>query len=228
MATWKVFPLRGAFRTHSCSRSCCWKRPAWQQHCPPRRHHRAAEPTGQGIRMAEQQSPFFLRPPSPADLERVLDWMQAPAVYRWFDFGQGRQRLNAVALGVMARSPQYCMRVFGERGDGTALGIVVLAEVQHPFGSASFWVARDPGRRAYRGITEDAARALLMEGFGRLGRRSINAWAVETNHRSLRLLNALGFRPYGVQQACHELDGRLLGRVHFELLAPAPTDSTAP
>lgn len=161
---------------------------------------------------------FFLRSPRPDDLAQVHGWMEDPAVHGWFDFGQGRQRVSTLALTMMARSPQYCMRVFGEQGTDAPLGIVVLSEVQHPFGTAHFWVVRDRSRPSYPGITAEASRALMHEGFGRLGRSSINAWVVETNDRSLRLVQAVGFQVYGVQQSCHLMDGRLLGRVHLELL----------
>ncbi|WP_269629523.1 GNAT family N-acetyltransferase [Pelomonas sp. BJYL3] len=161
---------------------------------------------------------FFMRSPGPEDLDRVHGWMADPDVHGWFDFGLGRQQVSTVALTMMARSPQYCMRVFGEQGTDAPLGIVVLSEVQHPFGTAHFWVVRDRRRSAYPGITADASRALLHEGFDQLGRCAINAWVVESNERSLRLLQAVGFQIYGVQQACHRLGGRLLGRVHLELL----------
>lgn len=161
---------------------------------------------------------FFLRSPRPDDLCQVRGWMEDPAVHGWFDFGQGRQQVSAIALTMMARSPQYCMKVFGEQGSDAALGLVVLSEVQHPFSSAHFWVVRDRRRSSYPGITAEASRALLHEGFSRLGRSSVNAWVVETNERSLRLLRTVGFQVYGIQQACHRLGGRLLGRVHLELL----------
>lgn len=161
---------------------------------------------------------FFLRRPGQEDLSQVLGWMEDPAVHGWFDFGQGRQQLSPVALNVMARSPQYCMRVFGERSTDAPMGLVVLSDVLHPFGSASFWVVRNRHCPAYPGITAEATRALLDEGFSRLARSSINAWVVESNERSLRLLRSVGFQVYGVQRACHRLDGRLLSRVHLELL----------
>lgn len=163
-------------------------------------------------------SRVYLRAPHPEDLRRILDWMQDPAVHRWFDFGMGRQQLGAVSLSLMARSPQHCMRIFSDQPTGDAIGLVVLSEVTHPFGLAGFWVVRDRERHAYRGITADATRKLLHEGFARLGRTSINAWAVESNARSLSLLHSVGFRPYGVQRACHRLGDQLLGRVHLELL----------
>lgn len=161
---------------------------------------------------------FFLRSPGPEDLSQVRTWMEDPAVHGWFDFGQGRQKVSTVALSMMSRSPQYCMKVFGEQGSPSPLGIVVLSEVLHPFGTAHFWVVRDRHQSSYPGITADATRALLHEGFGRLGRCSINAWIVETNQRSLRLLQRVGFQVYGIQQACHRMDGQLLGRIHLELL----------
>ncbi|MGM9513911.1 GNAT family N-acetyltransferase [Roseateles sp. DB2] len=169
-------------------------------------------------RLVNGPARFFLRSPGPNDLCQVRDWMEDPSVHGWFDFGQGRQQVSTVALSMMARSPQYCMKVFGELGADAPMGIVVLSEVLHPFGTAHFWVVRDRSRSSYPGLTADATRALMHEGFSRLGRSSINAWVVETNERSLRLLQGVGFQIYGIQQACHRMGDRLLGRVHLELL----------
>lgn len=162
---------------------------------------------------------FFLREPNAKDLDEVLRWMQHPSVYKWFDFGAGRQVLSGLALSMMAKSERYCMRVFGELGHPDPIGMVVLGDVQHPFRAASFWVVRDRTRRAYPGITTDASRAIVDHGFRDLGLVSINAWAVEINHRSIRLLHAVGFLEYGFQRDCHVVDGQVLGRVHFELLS---------
>lgn len=173
---------------------------------------------------------FFMRSPQQEDLRDIRSWMQDPAVHRWFDFGHGRQQISITALTVMARSTQYCMRVFGEAGAHTALGVVVLSDVLHPFGSAHFWVVRDRQQSAYPGITADAVSALLHYGFHALARRSVNAWVVESNTRSLHLLAKVGFQRYGTQQACHVIDGQLQSRVHLELLPDhfhPPTSATS-
>lgn len=159
-----------------------------------------------------------LRRPRPEDLKAVSAWMEDPAVHRWFDFGQGRQQVSATALSIMARSPNYCMRIFSEPDRDDAGGVVVLSEVLHPFESAHFWVIRQPHRPARPGLTAAATRALLQTGFGRLGRRTVNAWVVESNERSLRLLDRVGFERIGLQRECHRVDGQLQGRVHLELL----------
>ena len=161
---------------------------------------------------------FFLRSPRTDDLLRIQAWMQSPSVHAWFDFGQGRQQISTTALNVMARSAHYCMRVFGEQGQDAPLGVAVLSDVLHPFGTAHFWVVRDQQQPAYAGITAEATRALLHLGFHTLARRSINAWVVESNTRSLRLLASVGFQRFGTQQACHCIDGRVLSRIHLELL----------
>lgn len=173
---------------------------------------------------------FFMRPPEQEDLRDIRSWMQDPAVHRWFDFGQGRQQISLTALTVMARSAHYCMRVFGAAGADGALGVAVLSDVLHPFGSAHFWVVRDRQQSAYPGITADAVRALIHHGFRTLARRSVNAWVVESNTRSLTLLSKVGFRHYGTQQACHVIDGQLQSRVHLELLPDhfsPPTSATS-
>jgi RimJ/RimL family protein N-acetyltransferase len=88
-----------------------------------------------------------------------------------------------------------------------------------PSRSATLWYVL--GNKAFegRGHTKQAARKMLEEGFGELGLHSVNAWVVETNQASIRILERIGFRLLGMQRECHLLDGVLRDRLLYDLLA---------
>ena len=88
----------------------------------------------------------------------------------------------------------------------------------NPLTATLWYVLADPAYRG-RGYATRAVSETLTYGFGDLGLHAINAWAVETNHASLRVLERNHFRLIGRQRACHWIDGRVYDRVWFDLLA---------
>ena len=70
---------------------------------------------------------------------------------------------------------------------------------------------------AAQGYVFRATSAMLTLGFTRYGLECINAWAVECNHASLRILRKLNFKPIGRQRSCHYIDGQPFDRLLFEL-----------
>jgi RimJ/RimL family protein N-acetyltransferase len=169
-------------------------------------------------------SACWLREPDDDDVTTLEAWLAHPAINQWFDFGQGRQQLSALALQIMLHSGRHHLRVFGCTGHHAASGLVAVSDVTHAFATGSFWVLRDAQRPTYPGMTCDASRRILHEAFGHYRLRCITAWAVECNVRSQRLLARIGFRHIGVQRDCHVTEGRSFGRVLYDLL---PEELTA-
>ena len=60
---------------------------------------------------------------------------------------------------------------------------------------------------------------MLTLGFTELGLHAVNAWAVECNHASVRIIERLNFRPMGRQRQCHVIEDRVYDRLWFDLLA---------
>jgi RimJ/RimL family protein N-acetyltransferase len=169
----------------------------------------------------------WLREPDEDDLNAVAAWLAQPGINQWFDFGQGRQRLSALALQIMCHSGRHHLRVFGRTGHHAASGLVAVSDVTHGFATGSFWVLRDALRPAYAGMTCDASLSILQEAFERYRLGCITAWAVQCNVRSRRLLARIGFRYIGMQRDCHPVDGKSFGRALYDLvpedLAVRPT-----
>ena len=65
----------------------------------------------------------------------------------------------------------------------------------------------------------DAMPMLLAHAFGQMGLESVQAWAVETNTASIRIIKRLNFRYVGRLRRCHAMNGRLYDRLLFDLLA---------
>ncbi|MFM0651943.1 GNAT family N-acetyltransferase [Paraburkholderia sediminicola] len=161
---------------------------------------------------------YWLREPDGHDVNDIAAWLADPDINRWFDFGQGRQTLPLLALQVMMQSGRHRLRVFGPTGHKLASGLVAISDLTHAFGTGSFWVLRDSRRPACRDMTLLASIEILREAFetGRL--HSITAWAADSNVRSRRLLERIGFRLIGLQRDCHVMLESRFGRVLYDLL----------
>lgn len=151
-------------------------------------------------------------------LHVVEAWLADEANHRWLDFGGGVQRLGAGALKVMAQRDLHVLRVFWAEGAPEPSGLVALSNVTRRFGTATLWYVLGDKAQGGRGHTTRAVDALLGLAFGPLGLRAVNAWAVEGNAASIRVLLANGFQPIGRQRRCHVLDGRVCDRLLFDRL----------
>lgn len=160
-----------------------------------------------------------LAPLDDATVPIVAEWLRREDVYSWLDFGLGLQRISLPALKMMAQRDIHCLRVHTAEGeDGPPIGIVGLSNISKPFRTATIWAVLGDRRYGGRGHTYRATARLLTHAFRALGLASVNAWAVETNVASQRILRRLGFRLIGRQRQCHLIDGRLCDRLLFDLL----------
>lgn len=141
-------------------------------------------------------------------------------VYQWLDFGGGVQRLDPVSLKIMAQREAHILRVFtADDGSKEPIGIVALSNVNPSFKTATLWTVLGERRYSNKGYAVRASAAVLSLGFDVYGLQTINAWAVECNHASLRAIRTLNFTPIGRQRQCHYIDGQLYDRLWFDLTA---------
>jgi ribosomal-protein-alanine N-acetyltransferase len=159
-----------------------------------------------------------LTPIGPSQFEQVAGWLAVPETSRWLDFGAGQESLSAPALAFMAGRSQHVLRLFGVDTSARPVGIVALSQVCPRFRTATLWYVLGDQRYRGQGYTSCAVSALLLEAFGDLGLTAINAWAVDLNVPSIRILERNGFRCIGRQRRCHLVDGRPADRLLFDLL----------
>jgi RimJ/RimL family protein N-acetyltransferase len=167
---------------------------------------------------------YFVRELAPDDCAALASWLANPAVHAWMDFGGGRQQLDALSIRVMAGSPDHFVRVVHDAA-GRALGVFGLQQVRHPFGVAHFWGVRAMLRPPARMRVAVAMRIVLSLALRTHVLSSIQAWAVDGNLRSVRILEELGFRAAGRHRRCHAMGGELRDRLLFDLL-PDELEST--
>jgi len=182
---------------------------------------RPAKPAPQtdgSLQSSGEPSSCWLREPDSNDVSDIAAWLADPDINRWFDFGQGRQTLPLLALQVMMQSSRHRLRVFGPTGHKPASGLVAVSDLTHAFGTGSFWVLRDARRPSCTDMTLLASTEILRDAFktGRL--HCITAWTVDSNARSRRLLERIGFHLIGLQRDCHVMHGSRFGRVLYDLL----------
>jgi RimJ/RimL family protein N-acetyltransferase len=173
--------------------------------------------TAAGITFQCDGSKYFVRELESDGCATVSKWLENPSVNAWLDFGNGRQQLDALSIRVMASSPDHFVRVVLD-SDGRALGVFGLQQVRNPFRVAQFWGVRPVLRPPARLRVAVAMRIVLALALRTHDLSAVQAWAVEGNLRSIRILEELGFRAGGRQRRCHLLGGEMRDRVLFDLL----------
>jgi RimJ/RimL family protein N-acetyltransferase len=166
-----------------------------------------------------------LCPPDTETLPLVANWLGREDIHRWLDFGLGVQRVTRISLKMMTQRDIHCLRVYTPEGeDRPPIGVVGLSNINRKFGSATVWALLGERRFGGRGHTYRATARIITHAFDELGLATVNAWAVDTNVASQRILRRLGFREIGRQRQCHRMDGRLHDRVLFDILASEHRD----
>lgn len=160
-------------------------------------------------------------------IDLAAGWLGEKSTYQWLDFGGGVQRLDRVSLKIMAQRDAHILRVFtSDDGTQEPIGIVALSNVNPSFKTATLWTVLGDRRYSSKGYAVRASSAVLTLGFEEYGLQTINAWAVECNHASLRAIRILNFTPIGRQRQCHYIDGRLYDRLWFDLTAAEHAESS--
>ncbi len=153
-------------------------------------------------------------------IEKIAEWMAQKENYQWLDYGNGRQVLTAAALRMMAQRDIHLLRAFTADDGDEAIGVAGLSNIDRTFNTAlvSLCVLGDK-RHAGHGYGTRALSRIISLGFDELGLQAVNAWVVEHNTPSRRMLERLNFRYVGRQRQCHYIDGRPYDRLLFDLLA---------
>lgn len=159
-----------------------------------------------------------LSPIDDTSFELVAGWLGRPEIYQWLDFGYGTQCLPPQALKAMLRRDIHVLRTYTGDDDSRPIGVVALSNVSHTFKTATLWVVLGERRYGGRGYPARAVSRLLTLGFRELDLGAINAWAVECNHASIRIMKRLGFQYIGRQRRCHRIAGECYDRLLFDLL----------
>jgi len=139
--------------------------------------------------------------------------------YQWLDFGNGNQILNEISLKIMIQRDIHLIRSFTSDSEDAPIGLVALSGISHNFKTATLWYVLGDKSYGGKGYTARAVSKILHAGFKELGLQAVNAWAVESNTPSVRVLTRNNFQPIGRQRKCHYIEGRPFDRLLFDLLA---------
>ncbi len=160
-----------------------------------------------------------IEPLEAGNLELVAGWLAEEQNRKWLDFGGGVQCLNPVTMRMMQQRGTHVFRLFFGDDAVSPTGVAGLISVDRTFGTAALWYVLGDKSQAGRGITTRAVAGLLAEAFGPLGLTAVNAWTVDRNLPSQRVLERCGFKKIGRQRRCHVIDGEPCDRIHYDLLA---------
>jgi RimJ/RimL family protein N-acetyltransferase len=155
---------------------------------------------------------------TPELVNAVADWLNDPANYQWLDFGNGVQNLSPALLKIMSQKDTHVLRVFTADDDRTPIGVVGLSNVDRNFRVATIWVALGDRHFSAMGYPMRASSKMLTLAFRELELNVVQAWCVECNHASARIIRRLNFQPIGRQRQCHRIKGRIYDRLWFDIL----------
>ena len=156
---------------------------------------------------------------TPELIELAAGWLAERGNHQWLDFGNGVQSLSPISLKIMAQKDAHVLRAFTSDDEGLPIGVVGLSNVDRNFKTATIWIVLGEKQYSFKGYPLRASSKMLTLGFRELGLHVVNAWAVECNHASVRIIKRLNFRPIGIQRQCHYIDGRPYDRLLFDILA---------
>ncbi|MFB6611893.1 GNAT family N-acetyltransferase [Agromyces sp. NPDC056379] len=178
--------------------------------------------------------PLVLRQPTDADLDRILEWRNAPEVTRWLirtEVEPGAFRTTWLD-GVDDPNDHSAVAVLGDEVVGTgALWITDAMGQSHvddgPWRRAEAGIGYllDPAH-AGNGYATEIARALLDLAFGELGVHRVTAGCFADNTASWRIMEKLGMRreQHGVRDSWHAelgwIDGYTYAMLADEWRAP--------
>lgn len=161
-----------------------------------------------------------LSPLDSSTIDLAAKWLAYETNYQWLDFGGGSQVVTPVLLAFMQQRDVNLLRLFAADSNDTPIGLVALSNISRGFKTATLWYVLGDKTYADRGYTSRAVSDILSIAFAETGLQTINAWAVECNLPSLRVLAKNHFRLIGRQRQCHFIDGRAFDRLLFDLIAP--------
>ena len=162
---------------------------------------------------------MILRAIEAGEVGLVAGWLAQKENYQWLDVGGGRQVLSAGSLKIMIQRDIHMLRTYCPDAGASPVGLVALSDIDRKFKTARLWYLLGDKERSGRGLTTRAVSLILDKGFRDLGLVAINAWTVEHNVGSIRVLERNKFRQVGLQRKCHYIDGLAFDRLLFDLLA---------
>jgi RimJ/RimL family protein N-acetyltransferase len=159
-----------------------------------------------------------IRTAADRDLETIAGWLASPRIAGWLDFGTERP-LTAVALKYAIAQGSMRLFTYAPADADAPIGVVGLSSIHARFRTALLWYALGEPRFAGRGLTGRAAAEVVRIGFQELELRAINAWVVDGNEASVRILEKIGFARIGRQRQCHRIEGRRRDRLLFDIVS---------
>ena len=166
-----------------------------------------------------------LRQINTEEIELAAAWMSQKENYQWLEFGHGSRILSPMTIRIMTQRDIHVMRFFTPDCSDAPIGLVSLSDINWNVGTATLWYVL--GNKAYagQGYTSHAVSKLLAHGFRDLRLHAVNAWTVEHNTPSIRVLERNSFRLVGRQRQCHCIDAQRFDRLLFDLLATEHEDN---
>ena len=156
-----------------------------------------------------------IEPLTPEHFATVAQWLSNSEINQWLTSEWRGRVVDPVVIGVAVRNKRN--RFFLVRYDSAPCGLVALADWDAADKIAMVWYALGEPALGGRGVITAAVQQLVRMAFDQLSIEALNAWIVEDNDRSRRVLEKTGFREVGRLRSAAFRNGRRMDRVYFDI-----------
>lgn len=156
-----------------------------------------------------------IEPLVPGDFVTVSAWLSKPEINQWLSSEWRDRPIDPTLIGVAVRNRRN--RLFLVRSEETPSGLVALADWDPADRIAMIWYILGDPEAGGRGVISQAVQALVRIAFDTLAIVALNAWIMEGNERSRRVLEKNGFRETGRLRRATVHNGNRVDRVYFDL-----------
>jgi RimJ/RimL family protein N-acetyltransferase len=156
-----------------------------------------------------------IEPLSPEHFETVARWLDNPSVNQWLSSEWRGRAIEPALIGIATRNKRN--RLFLVRSHGVGCGIVALADLDVVDRVAMIWYALGDPLSGGAGVTTAAVGLLARIAFDSLDLEALNAWIIDGNEPSRRVLLKNGFQESGRLRNAAVRDGARVDRIYFDL-----------
>jgi RimJ/RimL family protein N-acetyltransferase len=149
------------------------------------------------------------------DYARVAEWLSKPDVNEWLSSEWRHRVIDPSLVAIAVRNKRN--RFYLVRSNGIPCGFVALSDLDPVDRIAMVWYALGDPSSGGKGVTSAAVRALAEMAFGPLELEALNAWVIDGNDASRRVLTKNGFCESGRLRASAVSKGQRVDRVYFDL-----------
>ncbi len=150
------------------------------------------------------------------DAKHFEVWLNDPEITKWLSSIYRYNKYDALFHRFALRKNDNIF--FTVKFQELPIGFVGVTQIDKAEKSGMVFVVLGEKKHGGRGIMSKALNLALNKLFFEFDFHSINAWILEDNNPSIRMVKNNNFKQIGIQRECHLVEGAFKNRILFDIL----------